>query len=42
MSLQSCLKKTTIEYFSKSESQVLHPLNYFSGVHNEKINQGKK
>lgn len=29
-------KKYYTECFSKSESQVLHPLNYFSGVYNEK------
>lgn len=30
------IKKNTVECFSKSEFQVLHPLNYFSGVYNEK------
>lgn len=38
------LKKNTIECVSKSESQVLHPLNCFSGAYNAKNpeTQGKK
>lgn len=38
------VKKNTIECVSKSESQVLHPLNCFSGAYNAKNpeTQGKK
>lgn len=36
------VEKNTIECVSKSESQVLHPLNYFSGVYNEKTQKLRK